>query len=120
MVIPTLLYGRTTLRVLPLDFLATPEARKHRRLRVFITKGRKCCVCGREGIYLVEGRGYGGDIHIDLYDREFVLMTVDHILPKSKGGKATLDNLRPMCAHCNGRRGNKLEENLAGCSHFEA
>ena len=107
--VPEQLCGRTTLRVLPLEFLQTREARNHRRLRVFVIKGRKCCTCGREGVYLIEGRGSGGDVHIDLYDREYVLMTVDHIVPKSKGGWATLANLRPMCIHCNNRRGNKLE-----------
>lgn len=107
--VPEQLYGRITLRVLPLEFLQTAEARRHRRLRVFVMKGRKCCWCGREGTYLVEGKDSGGNVHIDLYDREFVLMTVDHIVPKSKGGWATLANLRPMCIRCNNRRGNKLE-----------
>ncbi len=28
-----------------------------------------------------------------------------HIIPKSKGGKKTLENLRPICANCNARMG---------------
>lgn len=32
--------------------------------------------------------------------------SVDHIIPKSKGGKGTRDNLRLAHACCNGKRGN--------------
>jgi hypothetical protein len=28
-----------------------------------------------------------------------------HVIPKSKGGKKTLENLRPICANCNSRMG---------------
>lgn len=32
-------------------------------------------------------------------------MTIDHIIPKSKGGKDTLDNLQPMYPQCNTLKG---------------
>jgi len=38
------------------------------------------------------------------------MMTVDHIVPKSKGGLRTLDNLQPMCENCNVKKGNTHEE----------
>ena len=47
--------------------------------------------------------------HFNLYAKvgtKMVLMTKDHIIPKSKGGKNTLGNYRTMCVQCNMRRGN--------------
>ena len=38
-----------------------------------------------------------------------VLITKDHIIPKSKGGKDKLDNYQTMCVRCNKRKGNKPE-----------
>lgn len=47
--------------------------------------------------------------HFNLYAEDdlninggnLILMTQDHLLPKSKGGKDTLENLKTMCALCN-------------------
>jgi 5-methylcytosine-specific restriction endonuclease McrA len=33
-------------------------------------------------------------------------LTMDHVVPRSKGGRATRDNLRPAHAECNVKRGN--------------
>lgn len=35
-------------------------------------------------------------------------LTKDHIVPLTKGGRNTADNLQPLCAECNGRKGNRL------------
>jgi len=37
-----------------------------------------------------------------------VLMTKDHLIPVSKGGSNTLDNLATMCVICNAKKGNNL------------
>lgn len=37
-------------------------------------------------------------------------LQVDHILPRSKGGRSTLDNLRCLCASCNLGRGDRVEQ----------
>lgn len=37
-------------------------------------------------------------------------LTLDHILPKSRGGKTSWDNLITACKHCNSRKGDNLPE----------
>lgn len=32
-------------------------------------------------------------------------LTVDHVVPESKGGETTADNLRTLCRSCNSRKG---------------
>jgi 5-methylcytosine-specific restriction endonuclease McrA len=41
-------------------------------------------------------------------------LTVDHIVPRSRGGKTTWENVVTACAKCNGRKGNRtpIEANL--------
>lgn len=88
--------------------------RDHRRLTVFYNKGYCCAVpdCPREGYYLIAARQErGGGIHIDVYTKDFHLMTVDHILPKSKGGGEELENKQPMCAYHNTKKGNEIISN---------
>ena len=35
-------------------------------------------------------------------------LTLDHLLPQSKGGSDSLENLRLACVPCNSNRGNSL------------
>jgi len=39
--------------------------------------------------------------------READVLTVDHIVPKAKGGKSTFDNCVAACKPCNNRKGHK-------------
>lgn len=39
-----------------------------------------------------------------------VMMTRDHIIPKSLGGVDSVENLRPGCELCNGRRGSNMSK----------
>jgi 5-methylcytosine-specific restriction endonuclease McrA len=45
---------------------------------VFIRDGRKCRICGKT-------KG----------------LTIDHIMPRSKGGSNEIDNLQTLCSKCN-------------------
>ena len=39
-------------------------------------------------------------------------MTIDHIIPKNKGGKDSWDNLVAACSKCNTKKGNSLLEKI--------
>ena len=108
MKLPHTLNGNQVLKQLDSALLYT-KYKTHRRLQVFANKGTACVRCGIDGVYLLSSVDPGGGHHVDLYTADFVMMTVDHILPRSKGGANTLENYQPMCQHCNGRKGNALE-----------
>lgn len=82
------------------------------RLVLFKDKGCKCVVCGIEGTYLQKESHHNDNPHFNLYatdeDGEPVLMTKDHIIPKSKGGKDCQANYQPMCHPCNNKKGSNL------------
>lgn len=85
------------------------------RYQTFFTKGIKCSCCGIEGKYFAkEKRINDKSYHLNLYaideNGKEILMTKDHILPKSKGGKDEIENYQPMCIKCNRVKGNKIEE----------
>lgn len=42
----------------------------------------------------------------------FKNMTVDHVIPKSKGGTDHLENLQLLCNYCNSLKGNRTQEYL--------
>ena len=81
------------------------------RYKCFFTKGIKCSCCGIEGKFFAKEKTEGlGRYHLNLYaideSGDEVLMTKDHIIPKSKGGKNQLDNYQTMCVKCNSKKGN--------------
>lgn len=91
---------------------ALDQYRNHRRLKVFFGKGVRCVSCPLEGHYVIEAVDHHGNIHVDVYTNRFELMTVDHIIPKSRGGSEEISNKQPMCEGCNSKKGNKLPEGL--------
>ena len=85
------------------------------RYQTFFTKGCKCVVCGIEGKYFAKERHLQDKTyHLNLYavddNGEEILMTKDHILPRSKGGIDDISNYQTMCKLCNEAKGNKLED----------
>lgn len=105
--LPRILNGNIVEDIEFLDNLVNYKT--HHRLRVFYEKGIRCVYCGKEGKHLIHARDRGGNRHIDLFTETFDLMTIDHILPKSKGGRDHIDNLQPMCQSCNSRKGDNYE-----------
>lgn len=112
-------HGYIPIEVLGLEFLDTEYAIAHHRLEVFHHKGLKCANegCNEEGVYVIKGqqrskKGRLGSMHIDVYTKDFKLMTVDHIIPRSSGGPDLLWNKQPMCEYCNTRKGSNIPKGL--------
>lgn len=71
----------------------------------------KCVVCGIEGTVMSMERteNTGGQPHFNLYavdGGKRILMTKDHIEPRSEGGHDADGNFQTMCTVCNGLKSN--------------
>lgn len=75
------------------------------RMRVFHVYGTVCAHCGEKGTHFaVERSAFSEDIrqwHLNLYSDNDVMLTFDHVMPKSKGGPNTLENAQTLCYPCN-------------------
>lgn len=81
------------------------------RYMTFYQKGVKCACCNREGSYFkLDGDVNTNRRHFNLYSEDGVLMTKDHIVPKSLGGMDIIDNMQTMCVECNVKKGNGIDE----------
>ncbi len=58
------------------------------RFSIYERDGYKCCRCG--------------------ISERYAILEIDHIIPISKGGKSTYDNLQTLCHKCNYEKGNKF------------
>ncbi len=78
------------------------------RRRVFRRDGYRCRECGlpgREVRFPRGGFGYPSSL-------KGVNLSVDHIIPRSRGGSSHESNLRVLCVPCNTYKGTKLEAEL--------
>lgn len=85
---------------------------RSQRVNCLIQLGTKCVRCPREGVKFLMTIDNPGSLHFDLYDNYNNLMNIDHILPKSKGGKDEIDNYQLMCEECNSKKGSTIEESI--------
>ncbi len=87
---------------------------------VCFERNHACADCGIKGAYFASEKSHERDAfyHLNLYAKDAcgnsILMTKDHIVPASKGGPDSQDNLQTMCFRCNTKKGNKLPEVLPG------
>lgn len=83
--------------------------KNHRRLKVFFHKGFACVTpnCKNVGTRLIYSTANNGAHNWDLFTDDLVLMTIDHIVAKKNGGGNELENLQPMCSHCNTLKGHQ-------------
>jgi len=87
--------GRSFLRphvIRLLQYVRVPRAVKRRisRRALFARDGWKCVYCGSAG-----GR-----------------LTLDHVIPRSKGGDSVWENVVTACAPCNLRKGDRLPHEI--------
>lgn len=79
------------------------------RLQLF-KKSRTCVTCGIVGTHFVLEKDHNHlRPHLNLYSHDGILMTKDHIIPRSKGGKDIMSNYQTMCVKCNGQKSDKWE-----------
>jgi hypothetical protein len=102
------------------------------KYKMFLEKGVDCVQCGIVGMFFVKERDKADKrekdqvYYLRLYgltpDGEEVLITKDHIQPKSRGGADAVENLQTMCVKCNHGKGNKFgqedEQYLDGRANF--
>jgi 5-methylcytosine-specific restriction endonuclease McrA len=110
-----IIYKAASLDTTPADFVSIAA---NSRLYPLITDaGCSCVRCGVQGNVAIKHRRHPTDgNHHDVFalnERVFRLMTVDHILPKSWGGRNSAKNYDPMCERCNNRRGNTVSKTEA-------
>jgi 5-methylcytosine-specific restriction endonuclease McrA len=74
-----------------LSYVRVPRAvkRKISRRALFARDGHKCVYCGSPG-----------------------RLTLDHVVPRSRGGDSVWENVVTSCAPCNLRKGNRLPEEV--------
>lgn len=87
------------------------------RIATFLEKGTKCAICGIEGKFFSKEKSWDckyESYHLNLYavgkNGGLTMMTMDHIVPKSKGGPDTLDNAQVLCERCNRHKSDMTSE----------
>jgi hypothetical protein len=106
------IYKTASLDKNPVDFVSIAM---YSRVHPLLTEAGCICVnCGVRGSVAIKHRRHPTDgKHHDVFalnEQVFRLMTVDHILPKSWGGRNYPTNYNPMCLSCNNRRGNTVSK----------
>lgn len=88
------------------DFHNQEISMASQRYQVFKYRGLKCANCNNIGTHFrIERHGKKGRYHLNLYTDDGILMTKDHIKPKSKGGLNVMANYQTMCETCNKDKG---------------
>jgi 5-methylcytosine-specific restriction endonuclease McrA len=77
--------------------------RKYMRLAIMMRDGTACWLCGRDDLVEPTEEPGGNTVYNPL------LMTFDHVIPRSHGGWDDYTNLKLACAKCNSKRGDRID-----------
>jgi len=92
-----------------------PVTMESHRYQLFAEKGIVCEKCGLKGIRfaLERHRDVPNKYHFNLYGitkyGEEVMLTKDHIIPRSKGGRNNLNNYQTLCVKCNSKKSDSVQ-----------
>lgn len=107
--------------VLPNGYKVKPNSLRYQTFDRNLT----CVECGLKGRFLAlekclsdiggdEGDKEGQGYHLNFYaldeNGKEILMTKDHIIPKSKGGPDHINNMQTMCTHCNAKKKDNMPQ----------
>ena len=97
-----------------------PINTKSLRLQTFLEKGLVCVTCGRVGTHFAVERDAAQtsqrSYHLNLWATDVngdeYLMTHDHIIARSLGGRDKIENTQTMCSPCNAEKAIHEREEL--------
>lgn len=83
------------------------EDRKN--MKFFMNKGVTCVSCNAKAEYVIITKANNGFETPRLFTKDMEMLTVDHIIPVSRGGPDTMKNKQTMCYECNQKKSNSIE-----------
>lgn len=78
----------------------------------FLKNGTECVRCGKKALVAYHETNGSRKKHYNLYadvlGTKSAMLTLDHIVPVSKGGPSELSNYQCLCSACNAKKGNTI------------
>lgn len=71
-------------------------------------ESQQCYICGiKANAFIIEKHKSQKNFHISMY-HDNILFTIDHVIPRSKGGLNHISNLKTCCINCNSLKKDKI------------